>query len=346
MDRRFVEKAWKWLLSNPEIFLADRAGHRFDALSLPEVEERNAPKRKPEKNDVSISRLMDDISILLPDGPNSKEPENPLSQEKGGLTNEVATTLASGDVETLDHQNKTASSKKNPDAISNIPTNDHTTQHDENNQPTGEHDEHRADGEAPASSSGLRLYAAEDLMWHAMTGHGPDLQKIKSLEFSCLSTIAAHGPKGIAQNYLIEITAQDKKSLPARTDRLYRAGYIIKKPVTIRVPTEKGRSKLLNTSQLVLKRFVDQSPSGPLELDAAAELSDDGPRNKKKAKGKMKIAVTDDEEPHTDAVPPMPRWVPDRCLSNQIFSMVAESGTEGMTSRVSSGLKSESGFIC
>lgn len=67
------------------------------------------------------------------------------------------------------------------------------------------------------------------------------------MDFKCLSIIAARRAKGILQPDLVAISGQDKRSVPTRTERLHKNGYIEKRPVLT------GGRK---TSLLILKRFV------------------------------------------------------------------------------------------
>lgn len=109
--------------------------------------------------------------------------------------------------------------------------------------------------EQTSSEQELRLYTTEDRMWHTLTGHGPDVSKVPPLDFTCLGIIAAHGPNGIIQPNLVKISGQDKRSVPARTQRLCDNGYIIKRP------TQAEGSR---TSLCILKRFAaDCSPHEP-----------------------------------------------------------------------------------
>lgn len=94
----------------------------------------------------------------------------------------------------------------------------------------------------------LRVYACQQRMWHAIAGHGPDPVRILSLDFSCLSVIAAHRARGILQPDLVKVTGQDKRSVPKRTQRLRDRGYIVKIPVA---------AASTRTSLLILKRFAD-----------------------------------------------------------------------------------------
>ena len=93
----------------------------------------------------------------------------------------------------------------------------------------------------------LRVYTSEKRIWLAITGHGPDSVKVPGKDWVCLTIIAAHREKGILQPDLRRLSNQDKRSVPARTDRLHERGYIVKSAV---------QGKGLPTSLCVLKRFA------------------------------------------------------------------------------------------
>lgn len=99
---------------------------------------------------------------------------------------------------------------------------------------------------SPLPNQDAVLVASENIMWHTLAGHGPDITRIKPMEFTLLSFIGAAGPEGIPQTELIHLSGQDKRSLPHRTDVLAERGYITKKS---------WRVKGCNTSLLTLKRF-------------------------------------------------------------------------------------------
>lgn len=102
--------------------------------------------------------------------------------------------------------------------------------------------------EPPSSVTGPRLFASQNRVWQAITGHSIDLKKVPTMEFVLLCLIATRGPSGISQPELVKITGQDKRSVPHRTDELARKGYIEKKPY------QDGK---LRTSLCVHKRFVN-----------------------------------------------------------------------------------------
>jgi transcription factor C subunit 3 len=84
------------------------------------------------------------------------------------------------------------------------------------------------------STSAPRLFASQNRIWQALTGHGMDFKKVPVMEFALLSIIAANGENGITQPDLAHFSGQDKRSVPHRTDELARKGYIVKNPVQAR----------------------------------------------------------------------------------------------------------------
>ena len=204
---------------------------------------------------------------------------------------------------------------------------------------------------------GIRLYASESRMWHAIAGHEPDYNRVKKLDFICLSIIAACGPKGIPQHDLVRISGQDKRSLPTRTDRLHKDGYIIKRPVSLLV----DGTRLMHTSLCTLKRFAEASKATATKLSAAAKealsgrkrkttnlnvrtgvLSHEESQEAEETSVRATPTVADDtqEETASSADPGKePHWTPDRSLVNQIFDVVDQSGSEGVTlSEISANL--------
>ena len=192
-------------------------------------------------------------------------------------------------------------------------------------------------------SPGIRLYASKNRMWHALAGHGPDSSKIKSLDFVCLSIIAAHGPQGILQHDLVRISGQDKRSLPARTDRLRNDGYIEKKRVSVVLY---GPERLLHTSKCTLKRFVNNpsnqkqqtDDSGSAPVRKAKRMNRKRPIDRdSQAPESSPSAATLGTVPKNTALPesrPIPLWTADRSISNQIFELVDRAGIKGMSMTV------------
>ena len=192
--------------------------------------------------------------------------------------------------------------------------------------------------------TGIRLYASNDRMWHALTGHAPDSNKIKSLDFICLSIIAACGPKGILQPDLVRISGQDKRSLPSRTDRLHNGGYIEKKGVSVELVNP---PRLLNTSKCTLKRFANGITSQTEQTsDPGSTPAKKAKRAKKKAHkdrpkqipGQSFSSVAQESVPGSTALSEatiVPLWTADRPMNNQIFELVDRAGIKGMTMAVS-----------
>lgn len=104
--------------------------------------------------------------------------------------------------------------------------------------------------EPDSSITAPRLYASQSRVWQALTGHGIDLKKVPSMEFVLLSLIAARGAAGITQPELINISGQDKRSVPKRTDELARKNYIAKISV---------QSNKMRTSLCIHAKFVSQN---------------------------------------------------------------------------------------
>lgn len=190
---------------------------------------------------------------------------------------------------------------------------------------------------------GIRLYASKNRMWHAVAGHGPDPIKIKSFDFICLSIIAASGPKGILQHDLTRITGQDKRSLPARTDRLRDGGYIEKKPVRIQLFNP---NRVLPTSQCTLKRFVNESsdqkqqasvPGSESVIKVKRIRKKGQPDQKIQLPGQSSSTVALESASSNRALSDsrtIPSWTADRSISNQIFELVDRSGIKGMSMTV------------
>lgn len=109
---------------------------------------------------------------------------------------------------------------------------------------------HQLQPKTPAAAEPLQVFTSEDRMWYAVAGHSPDLDRVPRMDFICLSIIATHREKGILQPELIRVSGQDKRSVPARTDRLQERGYIVKQPVL----GAKSR-----TSLCILKRYVEDT---------------------------------------------------------------------------------------
>lgn len=210
-------------------------------------------------------------------------------------------------------------------------------------EPATANTENAAAPQGTKFNPGIRLYASKNRMWHALTGHAPDFDKVKSLDFICLSIIAACGPTGILQHDLVRISGQDKRSLPARTDRLHEGGYVEKKRVSVVLFNPK---RLVHTSKCTLKRFVNESPDQEQQTsDPESTPAEKAKRAKKKAQrdrrsqalGQSSSTVALESVTESTASTEgrtIPSWTADRLINNQIFELVDRAGIKGMSMTV------------
>ncbi|KAK1979680.1 hypothetical protein LZ30DRAFT_725446 [Colletotrichum cereale] len=115
-----------------------------------------------------------------------------------------------------------------------------------------------------------RIYVAEDRMWEAIAGHAPDYRRVPRLEWMALVGIASTKQQGILQGDLGRLVAQDKRSLPKRTDALADKGYISKRTTLVRGT---------KTSKLWLTRFAPALPTNPLKAAASLHTTVDMSRD-------------------------------------------------------------------
>ena len=234
IDWQFQEQVWKWLVSHPEcqIGTCGQGGRP----SLPEFETTNHALRKHEP---VAKQVPPDLSVLQENSQASEAQENTnrvsplISKSADGLAQSRSINEQAGFHRSVRFASLGALDRC-PDQL------------------------HDADGE-------VRVYANEERMWHALTGHGVDYSKIPSLDFACLSIIAAAGPKGIIQPELVKLSDQDKRSVPQRTQRLFEKGYITKTPIL---------SGAARTCICTLKRFVPAPKAKKPEEGTASEDPD------------------------------------------------------------------------
>jgi DNA-binding Lrp family transcriptional regulator len=105
----------------------------------------------------------------------------------------------------------------------------------------------------------LRIFTSIIRKWQTITGHAPDGSLVPPAEFQALCLIAAAGEQGILQTDLTKLSGQDKRSLPKRTDRLARNGYIKKRPC-------------MNTSHLLHRKFWRSVEDGSRNLPATQDI--------------------------------------------------------------------------
>lgn len=322
IDRPFLEFVWTWLVQHPDITLGDQG--QFSNITLIEAENSYANKSTI---DLTANAAIPEPSLAS--DLHNKELQAPKTgQDQRSIL--PGTSLQNEDQPTSSLVPKTARS----DIISSS---------------------HMADKSAEnlAPLTNVRIYASENRMWRALTGHGPDNARVKALDFDLLCLVAARGPRGILQHDLVNRSGQDKRSLPHRADRLAADDYVKKLPIEILVDVDLRFPRAMNTSIIVFRRFAD-SPEFLCELKRLREPLDSRrskkeirrrPPHKKygtarnvakvdergeEANNNVEVASADIAE--NDAGPALPcQWRPDRPTNNQIFDLVNQSGTQGIT---------------
>jgi len=330
IDRPFLQQVWKWLIGHPEITLGHRTDHK--RLTLSDVEAHNAAIEQSQRSSELIPQLSHPGGIDV-----AFQGSTSVASIHHGLTSrhlehfEVADTAAR--VETAfetaqDSITAPAESQSNQNSQKDAANARHTP----SEEPTVAKD-------ITTHDPRIRLYASENRMWQALTGHGPDLNKIRLLDFACLSLIGASGSKGIYQNDLVRKSGQNKRSLPTRTERLFEDGYIQKERVCVQLRNAK---RLLHTSHLILKRFAKEitnqsvhqenfnTPGAFVEEETGESQDlDENPKVELSRQATLQRSGVSKFER------PVPQWIPDTSLSNQIFYLVDQSGTQGMSMNVS-----------
>lgn len=328
IDRSFLEQVWKWLAKNSEIRVGDHTGHQH--LTLSQVEERNAAIRELKQADAATRPVLSEQA-----NPASQVPSKPA----GGLPSKADSVIEStepADDEAVGRSEylaagsptgaNTAADVREPDSFAVNSQKEHEVQASQTI------DAHLNPSILIAKSTDtnaqyeIRLYTSEKRMWHALTGHGPDVVKVKPLDFDCLSIIARCGAQGILQHHLTRLSGQDKRSLPSRTDRLHEGGYIIKEQIAVR----EGKAGLLHTSRCILKRFAQFDTDHTLKpYPTQADPASAKKKKKRRVEDEIKAQVTV-SEPR-----PVPQWTAERSISNQIFDLVDRAGVQGLSMSVS-----------
>lgn len=222
IDRPFQEQVWKWLVNHPECRVEARG--QGGRPSRSEAEATNHALRQHEA-----------IANQAPSKPSALREE---TQARGA-------PLISSSADGLAQRQLISEQTCLPEFSQSAKLNESDPYVDWS---------HDADGE-------VRVYANDERMWHALAGHGIDHSKIPSLDFACLSIIAAAGPRGITQPELVKLSDQDKRSVPRRTQDLFEKGYITKTPVLF------GAAR---TCLCTLKRFIPAPDAKKPENDSAS----------------------------------------------------------------------------
>ena len=341
---------------------ARNAGHERSEQSTPIFQEINPPKADssvaPDAQD--IAQDGDVTQIQQNNETAGAEPEDAVLS-KDSRAPDTSTIVQDGDIIQTQQDLDTANAEFE-DAT--VPKESHAPEAPAIVQDGGitQNEQSTENASAPLEDAGvakekkpnlsIRLYASKNRMWHAVAGHGPDSNRVKSLDFICLSIVAASGPKGIIQHDLVKISGQDKRSLPARTDRLHKDGYVEKKQVSVQLfnPT-----RVLHTSKCTLKRFVNdvshQKQNGRDRSPSPVVTARRGKKKVQKAQDSLVAeqvistkALEDFSKKKENTIVsesrPIPSWIPDRSINNQIFELVDQAGIKGISMTVRFTLRS------
>jgi hypothetical protein len=262
LNRNIHEKAWDWVTTHPDIRVFD--GTRLWTPSLPELEELERTAVDIQ-NDESLPETQQDRSKDRTLHSTNEQPclSSALSSLGSSLRERLTPTISpttqknAMQREPSGSSTSTGADQQSTTQSSNVPVPAAAPNANEPQKlrglryiPESIKVCKRKFDELPSPIKAPRIFASQNRVWQAITGHPIDLKKLPSMEFICLCVIATHGSGGITQPELVKITGQDKRSVPKRTDELARKGYIEKKPI------QHGK---MRTSLCVHKRFVKGS---------------------------------------------------------------------------------------
>ncbi|KAF2126418.1 hypothetical protein P153DRAFT_388460 [Dothidotthia symphoricarpi CBS 119687] len=235
LGRAFHEKVWNWVCTHPDIRIAYDG--KVCHYSLPEFEAAEASETGVcATATATVSGQTFNVPVTVKSGPSPA-----LSALRGSLRQRLL-----GEGRNVEHP--TTPTIESPSSHQVIAlTENRITQRRPRNIPTSTLTVAPVFDEPAPTITAPRLYASQNQIWQALTGHEMDLKRVPSMEFVLLSIIAARGQEGIAQPDLVSLSGQDKRSVPHRTDELARKGYIAKNPV------HAGKTR---TSLCVHKKFV------------------------------------------------------------------------------------------
>ena len=240
-DRDLLRTVWAWLNTHPDISVG-RNGEN-NGLPYDEVEQRASIKERPQlrkdtEEELSEPETSHNSASKAP-SPRSNQAPHEISRIQAHQSLDNLQRQSNEAI--IDHSDNHASGLQTTNTVTNNLKNSQISQPSTNNDAgSAEHPE-------------LRIYASQDRIWRALTGHDADWRRIPKMEFDLLSTIAASGPEGILQGTLAKVSGQDKRSVPHRTDRLYANGYITKKKVM---------TNGSHTSLCIHRRFVKSEEKG------------------------------------------------------------------------------------
>lgn len=234
--RAFYERIWKWVATHPDIRILHANEVKQYSLAEFEAVEQDLPQ------DLSTATTGPSDQHHAPNVP----AKAPLASSLLSLRESLLTRLsAEGGVV----KESAASPHRAALPQSSLPQDDysHRTQPRLRRPAEPAVAEQAIFDDPSVNTAAPRLFASQGRIWQALTGHSIDLKKVPTMEFVLLSIIAANGADGITQPVLTQVSEQDKRSVPHRTDELARKGYIIKKPV------QAGRAR---TSLCIHAKFV------------------------------------------------------------------------------------------
>lgn len=121
-----------------------------------------------------------------------------------------------------------------------------------------------------------RLFVTEETIWRAIAGHGIDYKRIPKLEWQLLQGIAQAKHAGILQGELRQLSGQDKRSVPKRTDFLAAKGYIAKRSIMVRA-SKTSKLWLINFAPSATTEATEQSVAKQYDMSRGALTQDLSP---------------------------------------------------------------------
>ena len=165
----------------------------------------------------------------------------------------------------------------------------------------------QAEEEPVVIHSGPRdlLFVTEDRLWTAITGHNMDPKAMQPNQFDLLMLIASAGKSGMSHGLLRDITSQDIRSIPGRTDDLAAKGYILKTTVTVK---NRATTTCIHRRYAEMKSMAASAPN-PKTSESAAGVN---------ASDQLNILTT-------------PTWDPKTPWSNKLFAVANAAGPDGIS---------------
>lgn len=211
----FYAKLWQWVTTNSDIrIIHNNQVHHY---SLTEFETAEASETI--RSDIASNDTVAPSPIVV----QKLQPAQPLLTLRANLRQRLA-----GESHNARTSNKSCPTSS---AIEDGVQGQTIAQRCPRTLPEDEHISGAIFDEPTSTTSAPRMFASQNRIWQALTGHSMDLKKVPTMEFALLSLIAANGANGITQPDLTQFSGQDKRSVPHRTDELARKGYIVKNPV-------------------------------------------------------------------------------------------------------------------